>query len=98
MAQGVLNAITRELITVTDDTHVTAETICALLHKLAELNLGVPVTVFSDNARYQKRALFPTTAAHLHLELFPPAYSPNLNLIERLWKFVKKECLFQVLC
>ena len=25
--------------------------------------------------------------------LFLPPYSPNLNLIERLWKFVKKECL-----
>ena len=25
--------------------------------------------------------------------LFLPRYSPNLNLIERLWKFVKKECL-----
>ena len=23
-----------------------------------------------------------------------PAYSPNLNLIERLWKFVKKKCLY----
>ena len=22
-----------------------------------------------------------------------PSYSPNLNLIERVWKFVKKECL-----
>ena len=25
--------------------------------------------------------------------LFLPAYSPNLNLIERLWKLVKNECL-----
>ena len=25
--------------------------------------------------------------------LFLPSYSPNLNLIERLWKFVKKEVL-----
>jgi len=25
--------------------------------------------------------------------LFLPTYSPNLNLIERLWKFVKNECL-----
>ena len=24
---------------------------------------------------------------------FLPSYSPNLNLIERLWKFVKKTCL-----
>jgi transposase len=26
--------------------------------------------------------------------LFLPAYSPNLNLIERFWKFVKKQCLY----
>ncbi len=26
--------------------------------------------------------------------LFLPPYSPNLNLIERLRKFVKKECLY----
>ena len=26
--------------------------------------------------------------------LFLPPYSPNLNLIERLWKLVKKECLY----
>ena len=25
--------------------------------------------------------------------LFLPSYSPNLNLIERVWKFVKAECL-----
>ena len=28
--------------------------------------------------------------------LYLPAYSPNLNLIERLWKFVKKKCLYSV--
>jgi hypothetical protein len=34
-------------------------------------------------------------AAELGIELlFLPSYSPNLNLIERLWKFVKKECLY----
>ena len=33
-------------------------------------------------------------AADLDIELlFLPAYSPNLNLIERLWKLVKKRCL-----
>jgi hypothetical protein len=26
--------------------------------------------------------------------LFLPPYSPNLNLIERLWKFTKKKCLY----
>ena len=88
---GSLNAITHELITVTNDTYITAEPVCALLHQLAALGLSTPISVFLDNARYQKCALVLATAAQLHIELcFLPAYSPNLNLIERLWKFVKK--------
>lgn len=92
---GALNAITHELVTVSNDTYITAETVCALLQNLAALNLSVPITVFLDNARYQKCALVIATAATLHIELwFLPTYSPNLNLIERLWKFVKKQCLY----
>jgi transposase len=92
---GALNAITHELITVTNDTYITAESVCQLLQQLADLHLGVPISLVLDNARYQKCALVMTTAAQLHIELcFLPAYSPNLNLIERLWKFVKKQCLY----
>ena len=92
---GALNAITHELISVTNDTYINAESVCALLHKLAALHLTVPITIFLDNARYQKCALVFATAASLRIELcFLPAYSPNLNLIERLWKFVKKQCLY----
>lgn len=48
-----------------------------------------------DNAHYQRCAQVVTLAASLHLELcFLPPYSPNLNLIERRWKFVKKQCLY----
>jgi hypothetical protein len=47
-----------------------------------------------DNARYQRCAAVQSLARSLRIELlFLPSYSPNLNLIERLWKFVKKECL-----
>jgi len=92
---GALNALTHELITVTNDTYITAESLCALLQKLAALNLTVPITVFLDNARYQKCALVQAVAAQLNIELcYLPAYSPNLNLIERVWKFVKKQCLY----
>jgi transposase len=92
---GALNAITHELVTVSNDTYITAETVCALLRRLAALNLSVPISVFLDNARYQKCEWVRATAASLHIELcFLPAYSPNLNLIERLWKFVKKQCLY----
>ena len=53
-----------------------------------------PVTLVLDNARYQKCAAVRALAASLRIELlYLPSYAPNLNLIERVWKFVKKECL-----
>jgi transposase len=92
---GALNAVTHELVTVTNDTYITAESVCNLLDKLNQLNLAVPITLFLDNARYQHCSLVVEKAANLKIELcFLPAYSPNLNLIERLWKFVKKQCLY----
>lgn len=92
---GALNAISHQLITVTNDSYITAESVCQLLPKLAELNLGIPISLILDNARYQKCALVLELAASLKIELlYLPAYSPNLNLIERLWKFVKKQCLY----
>jgi len=92
---GAINAMTHELVMVTNDTYITAESICILLDKLSNLKLGLPITLFLDNARYQRCALVIGKAASLDIELcFLPAYSPNLNLIERLWKFVKKQCLY----
>jgi transposase len=48
-----------------------------------------------DNARYDsKPCVKPWLAAHREFRLVPvPAYSPNLNLIERLWKFLRKKAL-----
>lgn len=92
---GALNAITHELITVTNDAYITAESVCALLEKIAKVHVGIPISIFLDNARYQRCALVIEKASSLKIELcFLPSYSPNLNLIERLWKFVKKKCLY----
>ena len=47
-----------------------------------------------DNARYQRCRIVEELAVQLDIELlFLPPYSPNLNLIERLWKFTQKQCL-----
>ncbi len=92
---GALNAITHEVITVTNDTYIPATQICKLLHKLADLGLAIPITLVLDNARYQKCKVVQDFANFLGIELlYLPPYSPNLNLIERLWKFVKKKCLY----
>jgi len=94
---GALNAVTHELITVTNETYINAQSVCELLHKLAALGLSIPITLVLDNARYQKCALVIELAAALNIELlYLTSYSPNLNLIERLWKFVKKQCLYSI--
>jgi transposase len=92
---AALDAITHKLVTITNDSYINAQSVCELLEKLASLNLGVPITLILDNARYQKCKLVWGLAESLNIELlYLPAYSPNLNLIERLWKFVKKKCLY----
>jgi transposase len=91
---GALNAVTHALVTEINTTYITATSVCALLRTIAALGGAVPVTLVLDNARYQRCALVTDTAKTLGIELlFLPSYSPNLNLIERLWKFVKKEAL-----
>jgi transposase len=92
---GAWNAVTQELVSITTDATVSAETMCALLVKIAALGLQGPITLVLDNARYQHCARVMNLAQSLKIHLeFLPSYSPNLNLIERLWKFVKKEVLY----
>jgi transposase len=92
---GALDAITHELITVSNDTYINAQSFCQLLWIISERYCNVPITLVLDNARYQKCALVFALAEILNIELlYLPGYSPNLNLIERLWKFVKKKCLY----
>src|SRR3954465_11356215 len=91
---GAIDAVTHELTTVCDDTVVNAATVCELLRTLATRYVGLPLTLVLDNARYQRCEPVRLLAAELRIELlYLPSYSPNLNLIERLWKFVKKDVL-----
>lgn len=92
---GAWDAVTRELVSVTDTTVVNALTMCELLREIAAKGLVGPVTVVLDNARYQKYALVLGLAESLGITLmYLPSYSPNLNLIERLWRFIKREALY----
>jgi transposase len=91
---GAVDSHSKEVVTVRTTDNINALTICQLMEKLAGKHAGTPVTIVLDNASYQRCELVTTRAAELGLELlFLPAYSPNLNLIERLWKLTKKKCL-----
>ena len=91
---GAWNAVTRDLIAVTNTTVVNTATMCELLRKIAASGLSGPITLVLDNARYQHCAKVEAEAQRLGIDLlFLTSYSPNLNVIERLWKFTKKKAL-----
>ena len=51
-------------------------------------------TAVLDNVPYQRSSMVREVAICMGIELvYLPPYSPNLNLIERLWKWVKKQAL-----
>jgi transposase len=91
---GAVDVLGGHLLTVTNTAYINALSVCELLAKMAAEQAGRPVTVFLDNARYQHCALVMDKARELGIELmFLPPYSPNLNLIERLWKHMRKTSL-----
>ena len=92
---GVVDAITKEIFTINNTSYITAETIVAFFKQLREHYVDVPLKIVLDNARYQHCALVEEVAKSLNITLlFLPSYSPNLNIIERLWKFTKKKILY----
>lgn len=91
---GAVNAITREVTTYTNTTYICANCLIAFLKQLKEQYADKPIAIVLDNARYQHCFLVTTFAKSIGIHLlFLPPYPPNLNVIERLWKFTKKEIL-----
>jgi transposase len=91
---GAYDPMCNRLITIENENTISAKTICKMLHKIRYQCGSDNISIVLDNARYQHCELVKNRASRLGIELvFLPPYSPNLNLIERYWKFVKKKCL-----
>lgn len=91
---GAYNPITHKTTVVSNNTYLTSIEIVELYRKLREENGEKKVVLILDNARYQKCKLTKEAAEKYQIEIeYLPSYSPNLNLIERLWKLLRKECM-----
>ncbi len=82
------------LITINSET-INADSTRALYQKLLDLNPNKErIYVISDNAMYYKnKELNEWLKDNKIVQIFLPPYSPNLNIIERLWKFLKNEVI-----
>ena len=89
---GALDYVTKAVTRVCDDKKMDSARVIALLEKVAEAYAGREVTLVMDNAKYQRNRAVLERAEELGIAiLFIPPYSPNINLIERLWRMVKSE-------
>lgn len=83
-------------VTIQEDESINAQSTIALFEKLLKKYPSVILYLIVDNARYYRsKKVQEFVAQHSRLKLkFLPPYSPNLNLIERLWKFFKKKVTY----
>ncbi|MCP4402807.1 MAG: IS630 family transposase [bacterium] len=91
---GAYNPADYSLVHVTGEASCNGERVIELLEKIEAHDSTAPeVVLFSDNAKYfYSGQVREWIDAHPRCWLLPlPPYAPNLNLIERLWKFAKEE-------
>jgi transposase len=89
---AALDYASKKMTTVQNDTYITSTEICELLGKVAAEYAGKAIYIILDNASYQRATPVQQLAASLGISLvYIPSYSPNLNLIERFWKFAKSK-------
>lgn len=91
---GALHATTKGLFSITTTDYISAPSVVELIKFIRQEHKGRTVYLIMDNAKYQKCQLVRKAAERYHINLvFLPPYSPNLNLIERYWKFMKQTAL-----
>lgn len=93
---GAVSVYNQEVITRSYDT-INQYSVCDFLKVLRARNENIEETIYLilDQGPSNKAITVKELAKELNIEIiFLPAYSPNLNPIERLWKFFKKKVLY----
>lgn len=92
---GMLDMISHKIVA-REDKMLNAEATIEFFRKIEECYpTKKTVHVFCDNARYYKNKAVRKHLKNSKLKLhFLPPYSPNLNPIERLWKWMKERVIY----
>jgi transposase len=92
---GAVNALDPCEAVVVEAQTINAQSTITLYEKLLENNPGKKLVLICDNARYYRSQVLQDWLKDQPLiqQWFLPTYSPNLNIIERLWRFMKKQII-----
>jgi transposase len=92
---GVVNAQEPTDVLIVECASVNSQTTKELYQKVLAANPDAKtIYIISDNARYYRnKDLAEWVKTTRITPVFLPPYSPNLNLIERLWKFMRKKII-----
>ncbi len=91
---AAVNALKPEHLVYDITDSVNAQSTQRLCRQLLRKHPGRTIYLICDNARYNRNRMLQGRAENQRVEfIFLPPYSPNLNLIERLWRFMRKEVI-----
>jgi transposase len=92
---GAIDIITKKVLVQRDD-FLNAQSTISFLRKIeAAYPEAHRVHLFCDNARYYRNKEVTAYLVDSKIKMhFLPSYSPNLNPIERLWKLMNEEVLY----
>lgn len=91
---AALNAVRPTQVLLDETERVNAQSTQRLYEQLLAAHPEGPIYVVCDNATYYRNQDLRQWLADQRLvQVFLPTYSPNLNLIERLWKFLRQKVI-----
>jgi transposase len=92
---GAINPVSFKPTILLTEANCSAEVIEAFLEEVkSQYSQASTICIILDNARYQRSNVVQQKAKYLNIDLiYLPPYSPNLNLIERLWRYFKKKIM-----
>jgi transposase len=92
---GAVNLVNQDMVPfITESNADVALMAVFLLEVKKKYSKAEKITIILDNAAYQKSYETQEHARSLNIDLlYLPPYTPNLSLIERVWKFFKKKVL-----
>lgn len=92
---GAVNAHKPEEVQIVESDKINAQSTKELYQKLIDSNPDKDIIyVIADNAKYYRNKELKEWILNTKIkQVFLPPYSPNLNIIERLWKFMRKKAI-----